>query len=501
MVDFTDGPAPRGYFAPLRFEADIFDCEVEGRIPRELNGAFVRVGGEYFYPPSRADDSPFSTDGFISRFRIADGNVDFKARWIRTPRFLNNLAARRQLYGVYRNPFTADPSNQYADKPFLGTVMNTAPIAHHGKLYALKEDAHPYEIDPNTLETLGPWNFGGKYKAQTFSAHPKVDPVSGEMICYGYEATGLCSDDLWIYSISPQGEVVREYKVKVPYVSCLHDMVLTQKYMIFPVYGYVTSLERLRAGHLHWAWDKSMPTYWGFVPRAGDGSDVRWFKGPASVVMHTINAFDEGDKVIVDAPISDGNPFPFFPQIDGAPWSPPLARHTLRRLEFNLASSGDGYVERILDPTDVVDLARIDDRYLSLPYRYVYSSMSDPSQPFDTARAGPNRVVNSYFRYDLSTGEWRKFFAGDVHNLQEVTFIPRSASAAEGDGWLIGTASNYAELRTELVIVDASEMQELARVILPFRMTPQVHARWYGNTELPFSSERLPPWRGRVQEA
>jgi carotenoid cleavage dioxygenase-like enzyme len=501
MVDFTDGPAPRGYFAPLRFEADIFDCEVEGRIPRELNGAFVRVGGEYFYPPSRADDSPFSTDGFISRFRIADGNVDFKARWIRTPRFLNNLAARRQLYGVYRNPFTADPSNQYADKPFLGTVMNTAPIAHHGKLYALKEDAHPYEIDPNTLETLGPWNFGGKYKAQTFSAHPKVDPVSGEMICYGYEATGLCSDDLWIYSISPQGEVVREYKVKVPYVSCLHDMVLTQKYMIFPVYGYVTSLERLRAGHLHWAWDKSMPTYWGFVPRAGDGSDVRWFKGPASVVMHTINAFDEGDKVIVDAPISDGNPFPFFPQIDGAPWSPPLARHTLRRLEFNLASAGDGYVERILDPTDVVDLARIDDRYLSLPYRYVYSSMSDPSQPFDTARAGPNRVVNSYFRYDLSTGEWRKFFAGDVHNLQEVTFIPRSASAAEGDGWLIGTASNYAELRTELVIVDASEMQELARVILPFRMTPQVHARWYGNTELPFSSERLPPWRGRVQEA
>jgi carotenoid cleavage dioxygenase-like enzyme len=501
MVDFTDGPAPRGYFAPLRFEADVFDCEVEGRIPRELNGAFVRVGGEYFYPPSRADDSPFSTDGFISRFRIADGNVDFKARWIRTPRFLNNLAARRQLYGVYRNPFTADPSNQYADKPFLGTVMNTAPIAHHGKLYALKEDAHPYEIDPNTLETLGPWNFGGKYKAQTFSAHPKVDPVSGEMICYGYEATGLCSDDLWIYSISPQGEVVREYKVKVPYVSCLHDMVLTQKYMIFPVYGYVTSLERLRAGHLHWAWDKSMPTYWGFVPRAGDGSDVRWFKGPASVVMHTINAFDEGDKVIVDAPISDGNPFPFFPQIDGAPWSPPLARHTLRRLEFNLASAGDGYVERILDPTDVVDLARIDDRYLSLPYRYVYSSMSDPSQLFDTARAGPNRVVNSYFRYDLSTGEWRKFFAGDVHNLQEVTFIPRSASAAEGDGWLIGTASNYAELRTELVIVDASEMQELARVILPFRMTPQVHARWYGNTELPFSSERLPPWRGRVQEA
>lgn len=500
MVDFTKGGPSSGYFAPLRYEADVFDCEVEGVIPPELDGAFYRVGGEYFYPPSREDDSPFSTDGFISSFRIRNGIVDFRARWIRTPRFLNNLNARKQLYGVYRNPFTADPSNNYADKPYLGTVINTAPIAHHGKLYALKEDAHPYEIDPNTLETLGPWNFDGDYKAQTFSAHPKVDPVTGDMICYGYEATGLCTDDLWIYVVSPQGKVTKEYRVKVPYVSTLHDMVLTQKYLIFPVYGYVTSMERLRAGHLHWAWDKNMPTYWGFIPRDGDGTDVRWFKGPASVVMHTINAFDDGDKVIVDAPISDGNPFPFFPQIDGSPWSPQLARHTIRRLTFDMAGAGDSYTENILDPTDVVDLARVDDRYISLPYRYVYSMMADASQPYDAERAGPgNRVVNTYFRYDLTNGEWRKYFVGDVHNLQELSFIPRSATAPEGNGWLIGTASNYAEMRTELVIVDAESMVEQARVILPFRMTPQVHARWYGANELPLATQPLPPYRGRVQ--
>jgi carotenoid cleavage dioxygenase len=248
MVDFTHGPAGRGFFSPQRYEADIYDCEVEGNIPRELNGAFYRVGGEWFYPPPAEDDSPFSADGYISSFRIHDGIVDFKSRWVKTPRFLNNLAARRQLYGVYRNPFTADPSIQYADKPYLGTVMNTAPIAHGGKLFALKEDAQPYEIDPNTLETLGPWDFDGRFKAQTFSAHPKIDPVSGDMICYGYEATGLCTDDLWIYVISPAGRVTREYRVKVPYVSLLHDMVLTQKYIIFPVYGYVTSMERLKQG-------------------------------------------------------------------------------------------------------------------------------------------------------------------------------------------------------------------------------------------------------------
>lgn len=499
MVDFTQGPAPAGYFSPLRFEADIYDCEVEGTIPPELNGAFIRVGGEWFYPPTHADDSPFSTDGYISSFRIHNGTVDFKSRWIKTPRFLNNLAARKQLYGKYRNPFTADPSMQNIDKPYLNTVINTAPIAHGGKLYALKEDAHPFEIDPNTLETLGPWDFGGQYKAQTFSAHPKIDPVSGDMICYGYEATGLCTDDLWIYTIAPDGTVKKEIRIKVPYVSTLHDMVLTQKYFIFPVYAYVTSMEQLKAGKLHWNWDPTMPTYWGIISREGDGSDARWFKGPTSSVMHTINAYDEGEKVIVDAPISDGNPFPFFPSVDGSPWSPQLAQHTIRRLTFDMASPGDTYEEKILDTTDIVDLARVDDRFISLPYRYVYSSMTDASQPYDAARAGPNRAVNTYFRYDLQTAEWRKYFVGDVHNLQEITFIPRSPDAPEGDGYIIGTASNYADMRTELVILDASIMIELARVYLPFRMTPQVHARWFSNKELPFTEEPMPPYTGRVQ--
>jgi carotenoid cleavage dioxygenase-like enzyme len=500
MVDFTKGGPASGYFAPLRYEADIYDCEVEGSIPKELDGAFYRVGGEYFYPPSREDDSPFSTDGFISSFRIKNGTVDFKARWIKTPRFLNNLAARKQLYGVYRNQFTHNESVRNLEKPYLGTVMNTAPIAHHGKLYALKEDAQPFEIDPNTLETLGPWNFDGAYKAQTFSAHPKVDPLSGDMICYGYEATGMCTDDLWIYTVSPQGKVKHEIRVKVPYVSTLHDMVLTQKYLIFPVYGYVTSVERLKAGHLHWAWDQTKPTYWGILRRDGDGKDIRWFKGPTSGVMHTINAYDDGDKVIVDAPISDGNPFPFFPSVDGSPWSPKLAQHTIRRLTFDMNSKADTYQEKIFDPQDVVDLARVDDRFLSLPYKYVYSMMSDPSQPYDAARAGAgNRVVNSYFRYDLSNGQWLKYFVGDVHNLQELSFIPRSAKAPEGDGWIIGTASNYAEMRTELVIVDAMTMQEQARVILPFRMTPQVHARWYSAQELPLTDKPMPAYTGRVQ--
>lgn len=279
MVDFTEGPARAGFFSPERFEADVYDCEVEGLIPPDLDGAFVRVGGSWFYPGKNGDTNPFSAEGYVSAFRIRKGIADYKGRWVRTPRFLNNLAQRRQLYGRYRNPATNDPAYQKSDQPYLGTVQNTAPLAHGGKLFTLKEDA--------------------------------------------------------------------------------------------------------------------------------------------------------------------------------------------------------------------------------LPYRYVYSGIRDTSKPFDTSRAGQigNNFMNSYFRFDLETRDLKTYFAGDTHSLQEVSFIPRNAGAPEGDGFLMGIANNFGDMRSELVIVDAQELEEIARVFLPFRSTAQVHGRWVSANELPFSEHVIPPYTGRVQTA
>jgi hypothetical protein len=98
------------------------------------------------------------------------------------------VAAQRQLYGYYRNPFTDDDSVKDPKRPNLRTVSNTSPIAHAGKLFTLKEDGLPHQINPNTLDTLGPYDFNGQWKSETFTAHPKIDPVTGEMIAFGYEA-------------------------------------------------------------------------------------------------------------------------------------------------------------------------------------------------------------------------------------------------------------------------------------------------------------------------
>ena len=485
VVDFSRDPTARGFYAPERFESTVYDCTVIGQIPSGLNGAFVRVGTEWLYPPRFPDDSIFNADGFVGLFRFKNGVVDFTGRWVRTARWHNDKAAQRQLYGYYRNPFTDDPSirRQTIEKPYLRTLANTNVIAHAGKLFAMKEDGPPYELDPKTLATRGPMDFAGKYHSQTFSAHPKIDPVSGEMICYGYEATGLATSDVYLYTVDRAGAVTREVRIKVPYVSMIHDIALTQEHIVIPVFAFETSLARLKAGKIHWAWNAHLPTYVGILPRHGEARDLRWFKGPTRAIVHTLNARTEGNKVILESPVSETNPFPFFPAEPGNADPEGTPRGTnFRRHVFDLGSRREEFTEEVLVTRSVSGLARIDDRYISLPNRYAFTGFSDPSRPFDEARAGNlrGRVTNCYGRFDLHTGAETSYFAGDTHTLNEPVFVPRAPGSPEGDGYVIGIANDLAERRSELIIADANHLEagDVARVILPFRLGAQVHGNW-----------------------
>jgi carotenoid cleavage dioxygenase-like enzyme len=487
MADYSNEASRRGFGAPLRFEGSIDDCEVVGRIPTDLNGAFYRVGAEWYYPPKFADDAILNADGYVSMFRIRNGKVDFKGRWVQTHRFKEERKARRQLYGYYRNPYTDDESVRDPKRPNLRTVSNTATLAQGGKLFTLKEDGLPYQLDPATLDTIGPWDFHGKWKSETFTAHPKLDPLSGEMVAFGYEATGLASDDLWIYTLNKAGQVTREIRTKVPYVSVIHDMALTHKHVVIPFGGYVTSASRLKEGKIHWGWDATKPSYIGVLPREGEAKDMRWFKGPERCMMHTFNAHDDGNKVVLYAPFFDSNFFPFFPNVDGTPWTPQKARSFIRKITLDLNSKRDDWQEEILWPMQVSDLGKVDPRALTLQNRYLYTGFFDAQRPFDKERlAGPMPPVNCYGRFDVTDGKLDSYFVGARHGLQEPTFVPRGPGN-EGEGYLIGVASNYAEMRSELVIADAQRLGEgdIARVILPFRISSQVHGVWADASELP----------------
>jgi carotenoid cleavage dioxygenase-like enzyme len=134
-----------------------------------------------------------------------------------------------------------------------------------------------------------------------------------------------------------------------------------------------------------------------------------------------------------------------------------------------------------------MDLGKVDPRVLTMQNRYIYSPFGDAARPYDAVRAGTpvgRGVMNSYGRFDIATGKMESLFVGDTHAVQECTFIPRGNGGTEGEGYLIGVVSNYAEQRSELVIADAQRLGdgEIARVILPFRASSQVHGEWINGT-------------------
>ena len=485
MADFSLTHPLGGFFAPTRFEADIVDCVVTGTIPAELEGAFYRMHGDWIYAPKFADEASLSADGYISMFRFRHGSVDYRGRYVRTARYERQVAARCQLYGYYRNPHSDDPEVSDPQHPGRRTSANTTPVILAGKLYATKEEGLPYEIDPNTLETLGETDFDGAWHSQTFTAHPKLDPATGETFAFGYEATGLASRDVFACSFDRTGRITWEVRFEVPYASMLHDMALTRDYLIIPGGGTITSTERLESGRPHWAWDATRPSYYALIPRGGRAEDIRWFEGGQRSIVHTANAWRDGDTVVMDAPVADGNTWPWFEDVLGAPFT--MNPFTIRRLSFDLGGNDTQVKEEALFGHDVTSFTRIDDRFSMVPNRYIWVQYVDAGKPFDASLPDDSRLrpVNSYGRFDVVERRTKSWFAGPHHVLQEPTFVPRSRDAAEGDGFLLGTAHNLTEMRSELVIVDAVTMEECARVILPFRNAYQVHGVWASPQDLP----------------
>ncbi|MGA3294825.1 MAG: carotenoid oxygenase family protein [Candidatus Acidiferrales bacterium] len=469
---------------PFRAECDIQDCEVEGTIPSNIDGAFYRVGPDWQYPPAPGNII-FDGEGHVSVFRIKNGRADFRSRYVRTQRFKAQAEARRRLFGVYRNPFTDDPSVARVSR---GTA-NTHVVYHHGRLFALKEDSPPVAMNPLTLETLDDYyTFHGGLHSLSFTAHPKFDPLTGEMLGFGFEAKGLATDDVAVYAVDSKGKVTWEAWIKVPYVGILHDFVVTQTHIGFLVFPMATNVEGMKHGQIHFAWDSTLPTWYGVMRRGGDGKDLRWFKGPARCAMHVMGAFSDGDRLYADMEMSLKNTFPFFPNLHGEPFDPVAGAAHLTRVSVDLSKKAGTYDMEILYP-QVGILPRQDERYQTLPYHVGFMPTTDPAKPRHPNLAHlPFHLNNCYTRCDHATRKTSSFFIGDDATLQEASFIPRGKNAPEGDGYVIGVANRLLEGgRADLVIVDTQHMEDgpVATVKLPFRSFSQVHGCWVQGDVLP----------------
>ncbi|HTW38459.1 MAG TPA: carotenoid oxygenase family protein [Steroidobacteraceae bacterium] len=460
---FPDLPMFHGINAPSRIELDLHDLEVDGEIPRELDGAFYRVAPDHQYPPRFLDDVPFNADGAISRFLFERGRVHLRHRYVRTERFALERTAGRALYGKYRNPFTDDPSVAGKSR----NLANTTPLVWDGKLLALREDSPPIALDPLTLETQGDWSFHGTLNAPTFTAHPKIDPRTGQMIAFGYAAKGLFSREVAYYEVSTSGRIEHEVWFEAPYHCMLHDFAVTQDYAVFPIIPLCgVGIEALQAGRPHYAWDSSKDVHLGVLPRGGAARELRWFRAPNQFCSHVMNAFNEGTRVHIDVPLAEGNMFPFFPE-PGTPWDPRKAQSRLTRWTVDMSSPGEGFhsTERLTHY--VGEFPKTDHRYQTQPYRHGWLLGFDPTR-------------SSIAHVDHATGKTSSWSAGEDTALQEPCFIPRSDAAQEGDGYIVTVATRIKEMRTDVFLLEARRLEAgpIATLHLPLRLRPGYHGSW-----------------------
>ncbi|MEX2524738.1 MAG: carotenoid oxygenase family protein, partial [Gammaproteobacteria bacterium] len=453
------------------------DCDVEGKIPDDLNGTFYRVGPDFQYPPVPGN-IPFDGEGHVSMFRFKNGHVDFKSRYARTQRFKAQAEARRTLFGMYRNPFTDDPSV----KGLSRSTANTHVVHHNGRLLALKEDSRPVAMDPHTLETLDDClDFDSQLESETFTAHPKFDPETGEMIAFGYEAKGFMTDDINVFSVDRKGTINWSAWIKVPYVGMLHDFAVTQKHIAFLAVPMVADLEQMKNGGVHFAWDTTLPSWFGVMRRGSDGSDLRWYEGPECCATHVMGAFSDGDKVYVDMDLAPSNQFPFFPYVHGERFDPAKATGYVHRLSVDLSKKADNYDMEVMYPTHGGVLPRQDDRYNTVPYNIGFMPVHDPDRPFKP-ETGPGFPPNNcYTMFNHANRKTSTFWVGDSSSLQECCFAPRSRNAPEGNGYLIGMANRLLEGgRSDLLILDTQSLEDgpVATIRMPFQVYGQIHGWW-----------------------
>jgi carotenoid cleavage dioxygenase len=462
-VRFPDIDLYQGWGEPMRTECTVRGLEViQGEIPKGLEGTLYRVGADRQYPSGRNDDIFIDGEGMVHMFRFDDGHVDYRSRWVQTDRFKVQEKERRGLFGRYRNRYTVDPA---AEGVHMGTA-NTTAMFHAGKLFALKEDDLPYAIDPDTLDTLGKDDFGGAIRSVSFTAHPKVDPITDELLGFSYQAKGDATKDIAFYLFDKDRKLINEIWFEMPYAACVHDFGITDEWVVFPFFPLITDETVIKQGGPYYQWCPNQEVHVALVPRYGKAEDIRWFRGPAASAGHMLNAVREGSKIHLDLCLYEGNCFPFFPTPEGenVPGVPPF----LTRMTFDLERNDDSFTkERLMNVS--CEMPKTDDRYQGRPYRYGYM-ICYRSQDGSSATG----------RLDLKTGELDVWSPGPGDSVQECQFVPRSSDAPEGDGWLLVPVSRVSRSRSDLVILDAQNLAAgpVATVRLPVKVRATFHGTW-----------------------
>ena len=447
-----------GNFAPVHSEDD-FELEVVGEIPTALRGSLFRNGPNPQFEPG-GDYHWFGGDGMIHAFVLEDGKARYRNRYVRTPKYQVEHDAGRAVFGTFGNPMTTEPEYVGQD----AGVANTNIVTHAGKLFALEEGHMPTELDPVTLETRG---YLDSYRGNV-TAHPKIDPVTGEMIWFGYMAGPTPLNATVAYGVtSASGEVLRRDHFEAPYTSMVHDFLVTDRHVLFPILPLTGSLQRVMTGGPAFAWEPDKGSHVGVMARNAGVDTIRWFNTDACYVFHPMNAWEEGDKIFAD--MMEYPSAPLFPTVDGTRGVRTNAR--LVRWTFDLTETSDAIKREVIDDMPG-EFPRFDERRAGLAYRHGW---------FAAQTRNPGGMkFDALAHVDVKTGARRLHVLPEGDGIGEPVFVPRTPDATEGDGYLLAVAYLGQENKGELQVFDALDIAAgpIARAKVPRRVPYGFHGNW-----------------------
>lgn len=453
----ASNPYLEGNFAPVDEEVTAFDLPVIGEIPAALDGRYLRNGANPIRPPEAANHHWFTGDGMVHGVRLRGG----RAEWYR-----NRWVGSRHVSEVRGEPDI--PGRNWNGSP-LGP--NTNVVAFAGRLWALVEAGScPVELTPD-LATVGRNDFFGTLPGG-FTAHPKIDPGSGEMHAIAY-AWAEWLDHVQYVVVGRDGRVRRTVDIPLPGMTMLHDMSLTGRFAIVHDQPVTVDLELALAGRFPFRWNPDHGNRLGLLPREGDADAIAWIEAPLGYAYHPLNAFDAADgSVVIDLCLYERM---FDRDRQGA------LGDGMARLERWVIDPSRGSLSATVIDRSPNEFPRIRESLVGREHRYGYcaSPGTAPGEGWPT------------LKHDFRTGERLVFDHGPGRAAGEPVFVPRPGARDEDDGWLMTFVHDLGERRAELAIWDARDFARgyLARVALPRRVPFGFHGNWVAEAAIGHPNE------------
>jgi carotenoid cleavage dioxygenase-like enzyme len=425
-------------FAPVFDELTVTDLEVRGRIPAALNGTYVRNGSN----PQNAD-SPhwFFGDGMLHGVRIEGGRAKwYRNRYVRTPLYLAGVG-----FAGDRPPFGGN--NQ----------SNVSCVWHAGKLLTSGEIGFPHQIDPTDLSTIDVYDFGRRLNT-SFTAHPKIDPVTGNLHFFGY---WFLPPYLTYHVADPSGRIVHTAQIQVSQPTMIHSFAITESDVIFWELPVVFSLEDALAGVANpFHWTPSYGARIGILPLGGRASEIRWVEIEPCYVFHEVNAYRAGSEVIIDVCRHDK-------MFGGEDLGQTLLR--IHRWRVDTSSDSLTFGDEIVTG-EQFELPSHDRRFTGRPHRYGW---------FVHTREHPDTIdFAGIGRIDYASGDIRLWNPGATRHANEAFFV--ADGDREGDGWLLTFVWDHSTDVSHLAILDARRIEDgpVAEIRMPRRVPDGFHGVW-----------------------